>query len=441
MLLKVTLGLLLFCVSVLAVPDSTHAQVDPNLRNRLQQSGAIIVNRHSVSLFNQIPDLYLSRARNIRMMWGDRSVGGNISEGLSCLTASSWSTSSAACRRDYYEITPPTWYWKTYSATDFQNGLVPSRILFPADPVTYNRSNWVFYFDPGLGVTPELSCSSSAQPWVGCFIEHVRNNSGSFDVFSYQHSYLTIMSGSDILGYFQNNSNRADIYNYAQLETEFPTKAFFYWTTSLARSLGSYEGQQYGILMRQFVTQNRKILFDVADILSYTDTGQPCYDNRDGVQYCTPAGNCENHPNDGHNYPAICQDFTSELEGGHLGSVSGGKILLAKAYWVLMAQIAGWVPGTSTPTPTTGPSPTPSRTPTPQPSPTRTPTPQPSPTRTPTPQPSPTPINYSLDNDNDIDIYDILILISRFTQNLVGDFNQNGRIDIFDFNTLLKNRL
>jgi outer membrane protein assembly factor BamB len=54
---------------------------------------------------------------------------------------------------------------------------------------------------------------------------------------------------------------------------------------------------------------------------------------------------------------------------------------------------------------------------------------------------SPTPINYSLDSDTDIDIFDILILISRFTQNLVGDFNQNGRIDIFDFNTLLKNRL
>jgi hypothetical protein len=48
---------------------------------------------------------------------------------------------------------------------------------------------------------------------------------------------------------------------------------------------------------------------------------------------------------------------------------------------------------------------------------------------------------YSLDNDNDIDIYDILILISRFTQNLIGDFNGNGRIDIFDFNTLLRNRL
>jgi hypothetical protein len=410
-----TMLVLLFVLFFADNVSPARAQVDPNLRTRLQNQGAIIVNHQSVSLFDQIPELYLSRASNIRMMWGDRSVGGNISEGLSCLTSSSWSTSSASCRRDYYEITPPTWYWKTYSATDYQNGLVPSRIVFPADPVAYNRSNWIFYFDPGLGVTPELSCSSSAQPWVGCFIEHVRNNSNSFDVFSYQHSYLTISSGSDILGYFQNNPSRADIYDYAQLESDFPTKAFFYWTTSLARSLGSYEGQQYGVLMRQFVTQNRKILFDTADILSHTDTGIPCYDNRDGVQYCTPTGNCENHASDGYNYPAICQDFTTELEGGHLGSVSGAKIMLAKAYWVLMAQIAGWNPDSNPPPP-------------------------PSPTPTLTPNPSPTPTTqYDLNQDGITNIFDLFYLVARFNQtNSPADLNQTGRVDIFDFTTILR---
>jgi hypothetical protein len=30
------------------------------------------------------------------------------------------------------------------------------------------------------------------------------------------------------------------------------------------------------------------------------------------------------------------------VEGGHLGSVSAGKIRVAKAFWVLMAQLAGW---------------------------------------------------------------------------------------------------
>jgi hypothetical protein len=287
------------------------------------------------------------------------------------------------------------WNWKSFSATDFQNGLVPARILFTPNPLNYNRSNWVFYFDPGLGVTPELDCTT-ATSWVGCFVDHVRNHSNEYDVFSYQHSYLTIQPGNDILGYFQDNPTRADIYDYEALETEFPQKVFFYWTTSLSRGLGSYEGQQYSTLMRQFVTQNRKILFDVANIESTTGTNTTCYDNRDGIEYCTPNGNCENYPNDNQNYPAVCQDYTTEIDGGHLGSVSAGGLRLAKAYWVLMAQIAGWNPG--------GP----------------TSPPQPSAT------PLPPPPTY--------DFIDLLGVIRTFGQTIAGNL-----INIFDFNAVIDN--
>src|SRR5690606_2543925 len=112
------------------------------------------------------------------------------------------------------------------------------------------------------------------------------------------------------------------------------------------------------------------------------------YDHRDGVTY-----NSENNPDDGINIPAICQHYTSETEGGHLGSVSAGKIRVAKAIWVLMAQLAGWNPGgqSTTPTPTSvinTPTPTPTSVAT-SPTPTRTPTPtsvintpSPTPTRT-----------------------------------------------------------
>jgi hypothetical protein len=94
--------------------------------------------------------------------------------------------------------------------------------------------------------------------------------------------------------------------------------------------------------MRAYAIENEKILFDVAAILSHDDRGNPCYDNRDGVEYCTMTGSCENYPNDGIAYPAICQDYTTETDGGHLGSVSAGGIRVAKAFWVLMAMIAGW---------------------------------------------------------------------------------------------------
>jgi hypothetical protein len=75
----------------------------------------------------------------------------------------------------------------------------------------------------------------------------------------------------------------------------------------------------------------------VADLESHDPWGNPCHDNRDGIAY-----DDENEPDDGLQTPAICQHYTGETQGGHLGSV--GKIRLAKAYWIVMAYMAGWRP-------------------------------------------------------------------------------------------------
>jgi hypothetical protein len=166
------------------------------------------------------------------------------------------------------------------------------------------------------------------------------------DVLTYQFSYLNVDSDSDIAntqtGFFANNSNKYDIFNLESFMAQHTDKIFFLWTTSLARGIGTQVASDFNEQMRQYARTHNIILFDVADIESHTDTGAPCYDNRDGIQYCSMTGNCENNPNDGQSIPAICQDYTTETEGGHLGSVSGGGIRLAKAFWVLMARVAGW---------------------------------------------------------------------------------------------------
>ncbi len=89
--------------------------------------------------------------------------------------------------------------------------------------------------------------------------------------------------------------------------------------------------------MREYAEEYDIILFDVADILAHDPGGEPCYDNRDGVIYKD-----EDHPDDGESIPAICPHYTTETEGGHLGSVSAGGIRVSKALWVLMARLAGW---------------------------------------------------------------------------------------------------
>jgi len=309
--------------------------------------GVIWVDHNSVDLFDQIPAQYLTAARDLHMRFLDRSVGANISDGLDCLAASSWGSSSAACRRDFYDITGSEWLWKTYTQADLGAGTVPEGIQFNASSTLYNRSNWVYEFlDP-----------TDWEDTVSHFLTSIAagSNLSSNDVLTFQFNYLQVADDSNIAsstnGFFKDqphngyyaNRERWDISDIEEFQANHPDKTFFYWTTSLSRGTGTQVSTDLNTQMRDYVRTNEKILFDVADILSHDLNGNPCYDNRDGVQYCGANG-CENHANDGQNYPAICQVYTTEIDGGHLGSVSGGKIRVAKAFWVLMAQIAGWKP-------------------------------------------------------------------------------------------------
>ncbi|NJN54721.1 MAG: hypothetical protein HC804_08190, partial [Anaerolineae bacterium] len=137
------------------------------------------------------------------------------------------------------------------------------------------------------------------------------------------------------------NPEPGDVYDLEAFEAQHPDKVIIYWTTSLARSIGSDVSDLFNNQMRQYAIEHNKVLFDVADILSHDPDDNACYDNRDGIPY-TSQNDTENFPDDGHNYLAICPHYTTETEGGHLGSTSTGAIHVAKAFWVLMARLAGW---------------------------------------------------------------------------------------------------
>ena len=287
--------------------------------NFYSANGQITVNRHSVKLFDSIPEFYKSAAGDLRMMFMDRSVGANIYDGLTCL---SYSHSSAPnhCKR-------------------YEHGGTPS---YPVDPSevywdgTWDCSNWRYQFWPD-------GCDNWNQK-VECFINYTEQRIDSFDVVGFQFSYLEVTTGSSIAdpvnGFFGSGlvgtANR-----YAQFQNAHPDKKVIWFTSSLARSIGTPESESFNAQLREYATTNNIILFDVADILSHTPWESPCYDNRDGVPYSF-GNNSENHPDDGLDIPAICPEYTTETEGGHLGSVSAGKIRVAKAFWVLMARIAGW---------------------------------------------------------------------------------------------------
>lgn len=284
---------------------------------------AIVVDSRNVDSFDQIPEQYIQAAANLRMLFIDRSVGQNISEGLTCLTASSdeESSNSSCWARDHYypefEVDPSVISWSR--------------------PGGYDRSNWDYR-------TWSQGCGGWERK-VPCFADMVSPLMNQYDVLSYQFSYLDVLPGSTIAdqpgGFFWDNADRDDIHEFEQYVAQYPNKTFIYWTTSLARSIGNEPSQLFNEQMRNYAIQNEKILFDVADILSHDPDGNPCYDNRDGIPYAN-SHDSENYPDDGHNYPAICPHYTTETDGGHLGSVAAGKIRVAKGFWVLMARIAGW---------------------------------------------------------------------------------------------------
>lgn len=272
----------------------------------------VVVDKTSIELFEQIPDEYLTAARNLRVMFSDRSVGQNINESLGCLTAASYGQSPAFCRRGWVDDTFTS--TRLYTATDFANGNVPALLHFLPDTAKYNRSNIIF--EARMGTWSELT-DDFIHSLAPSYIDRT-------DVLSYQFSYLNVTAGSDIMQWFEDGP-RSDVYDLQRYLYRYPNKHVFFWTSSLARTIGTHEATQFNQAMREYTAANNLPLLDMADIISHRPDGSPCYD---------PSGR----------YPVICKDYTTESVGGHLGSVSGGRIRMAKAFWVMLAQLAGWHP-------------------------------------------------------------------------------------------------
>lgn len=299
------------------LPQFTSTPTISTPTNPPPQNLPIIINHNSVDLFEQIPQQYLNLAFQTRFYFVDQSVGGNIYEGINCMNVP-YNNALNHCKRwnhtgiPSYSVDPAILYW---------NG------FYPSNNVTYQ------YWD-NIGV----NCTNSINQMFGCFLNRIEEIKGQYDIVSFQVSYLQVDGSNNwIMNYFQN------INQLEQWESNNPNKKVIYWTTSLSRGIGTPISEQFNNQMREYAIQNNKVLFDVADILSHDPQGNPCYDNRDGVPY-TFGTRSENYPDDGLSIPAICPHYTTEVDGGHLGSVSAGKIRIAKAFWVMLAQMNGWNP-------------------------------------------------------------------------------------------------
>jgi len=210
-----------------------------------------------------------------------------------------------------------------------------------------------------------------------------------------------------------------------QLEADYPGVTFIYMTGHLdiwSDTNLKARNQQ----IRDYCIANDKILFDFADIESY---------NPDSTFFEYATDTC-NYYDDAES-PALLGNWADEWIAANptheLTTIAAGCsdcahsrrlncVMKGRAFWWMMARIAGWAGEDTTPTPTPEPSDTPLYTPTPLP----TDTPTSYPTDTPTPLPTDSPTPFLTDTPIETPTPTMPPCINH------GDVNSNGSITAQD---------
>lgn len=175
---------------------------------------------------------------------------------------------------------------------------VPATVVPIAIRPEYDRANWNFAWrgNPGwYGKVSDFEAQIAVAP--------------AYDVLSYMHDYV---DSTTIYRLWDRASTLPNITDVESVETT--GKQVVYWTASLAKVPLAHI-TQFNETMRAYTATRGVPLFDLADIE-------------------TDGGRCGE---------TVCPEYASEPEGGHLSN-GMSQTLVAKAWWVLMAQLAGWRP-------------------------------------------------------------------------------------------------
>ena len=262
------------------------------------ESGPIIID-HTCTDLSRIPAYWLEQAKQLTIHYAHTSHGGQICQGAENLESLN-DTYSFARRASgteglppvedppalrMYDGNPPETYIQPDDYWESESGRNRTRAV--ADTGHYNYSMW---------------------SWCG-------QVSGASQ--AYIQDYLDIMDG---------------------FETQYPSMRFIYMTGHLDGSGSSGNLHQRNEQIRAYCTGNNKVLFDFADIERYDPDGVDYLDlgANDECYYNDWAGNwadewCAANPGS-----ALCDPCSC----AHSRSLNCN--LKARAFWWMMARLAGW---------------------------------------------------------------------------------------------------
>lgn len=234
----------------------------------------LVVDHASVGQTGRIPDEVVARVRGLDVLFGHQSVGANILDGLTMLG-------------ERFAIEPviepeASWYDENHGLGEYPAG-------DNEDPhgkiVTFRR----MIAQEGFGSRLDAAMLKL------CYIDFTDDRVEARGVFE---AYRDTIEG---------------------LEAKFPKVRFVWWTAPLMESDNAGRDEFNRLVREHCRTRGGKTLFDLADIESHDESGNP---HREG------------------GLPALCPEWSED--GGHLSEA--GRKRVATAWWYLMARLAGWEP-------------------------------------------------------------------------------------------------
>ena len=257
-------------------------------------TGALIID-HNCTNISKIPPYWINKAKELTFHFAHTSHGSQINTGLEYLENQNPTYKSDVTYGDYPPRLPDdTTALRLYDGNGLEDGN------------TYITPDLYWEGDSGLSNTRYVSSTGlfnySMWSWCGQASSYTEEQI---------NQYLSALN---------------------QLETEYPDMRFIYMTGH--SDGGSADLTRNNNLIRQYVRNNNKILFDFNDIEMYSPDGAgPYYNDADG--YCEW---CEAWCS---SYPEQCtclDDCMGDCAHTHKLFCK----LKASAFWWMMARLAGW---------------------------------------------------------------------------------------------------
>ncbi|MCX7736080.1 MAG: T9SS type A sorting domain-containing protein [Candidatus Kapabacteria bacterium] len=247
----------------------------------LYSSKPIIIDHTCIQKFESIPEAVLPDLAKLRVMFRHASVGTTINNALDCLQGTR--NNPAECKN------------------------------YP--PYKYDRRNF--------------QCQARGNSgWYGKvddFVTEVQNQLNDFDIFSFKYCYLDGLDG------LQEPCDKdfksvQKAWNYLRdkmefLEKKYPNKIFVWWSIPLTQ-VGQLCTDTLNNMIRNYVKQNNKILFDIADMQCYDENGNYQV-NSNGWEIA---------------YKPFCGEQQPGAQACHPNWT--GSIRIAKAFWWMVYQLS-----------------------------------------------------------------------------------------------------